>query len=109
MAVAAIGRALGREYVSHRVPVTISVAKPSDPIGLFGCFESVTIKYEVPFHAKFKVIAQDLAGDKAVDITSKVTVKDNTLTINGNIIDLVGLMNATHGDKSEAGMVMVIK
>ena len=109
VAVAAIGRTLGREYVSHRVPVTVSALKPSDPIGIFGSFKSVTIKYAVPFPANFRVIAQDLAGDKSVDITNKVTVQDNALTITGNIIDLVGLMSATPGDKSEAGMVMVIK
>lgn len=108
-AVAAIGRTMGREYVSRRVPVSVSAAKPSDKVGLFGYFESVTLEYAEPIAAGARVIGQDLAGDVPVDITDMVTIEGNRLTVPGEIIDRIGLMAASKGDKSEPGMVMVVK
>ena len=108
-AVAAIGRTIGREYVSRRVPVSVSAAKPSDKVGLFGYFESVTLEYAEPIAAGARVIGQDLAGDVPVDITDMVTIEGNRLTVPGDIIDRIGLMAASKGDKSEPGMVMVVK
>ncbi len=109
VAVAAIGRTIGREYVSKAVPVSIEVADAKAPVGIFGYFKELAIDYPVLPQGKFTVLAQDLAGDRPVDITARVTRNGNRLVVPGNVIDSVGLMAATAGDLSEPGMVLVVR
>lgn len=107
VAVAAIGRALGREYVTKEVPVAIEGKDWSAPVGIFGNFESLTICYpDAPSGKKLKVYAQDLAGETPVDITGEVTIESNCLKVPGKTISRVGLMNATEGDRS--GLVIKV-
>ena len=109
VAVSAIGRALGREYVTREVPVTIEGSSWLSPIGIFGSFESVTICYpEAPGSKNPKVYAQDLAGEEPVDITNEVKIDGNCLTITKETINRVGLMNSTEGDLSGPGLVVKV-
>lgn len=102
----AIGRAIGREYVTKEVPVAIEGKDWKAPLGLFGRFQEVTVIYSSVLSEKVKVLAQDLAGDTPVDVTSEVKIEGNRLIIPGKVIHRVGLMNATEGDLSEPGMVL---
>lgn len=107
VAVSAIGRNVGREYVTEKVAVSISVDRWDIPIGLFGYFKEVTMVFPSPLKTgKHTVFAQDLAGENPVDITSNVVIKDNRLIIPGEVISRVGLMNASEGDCSDPGMVI---
>jgi hypothetical protein len=112
IAIAAIGRALEREYVCKEVAVTAQAKDWHAPIGLFGHFEKVCLLFPEHFEQKGnrkpKVLAQDLAGDKAVDITSEVTIEGCTLTIPGEVIRRVGLMASSPGDLSAPGLVIRI-
>lgn len=108
IAVAAIGRTINRAYITPRANVLIKVDSLNKPLGIFGRYNQLTIQVASPGQIK-KIIAQDLAGDKPVDITKKVMITSNKLVIPGRVIDEVGLMNATKGDLSEPGMVLVIK
>ena len=79
---------------------------------MFGHFEKVCLLFPEHFEQKGnrkpKVLAQDLAGDKAVDITSKVKIEGCKLTIQGEIIRKVGLMASSPGDLSAPGLVIRI-
>lgn len=108
VAVAAIGRALGREYVTKEVDVEVKGSEWNAPVGLFGYFKSVTIEYSSDAPEKMKIWAQDLAGDTPVEITDEVTVEGNKITISGEVIKKVGLMCATEGDLSGPGLVMKV-
>jgi hypothetical protein len=57
---------------------------------------------------KVMVLAQDLASDKATDITDHIRIQDNYVYIPGELITRVGLSAASEGDLSEPGMVMRI-
>lgn len=111
VAVAAIGRAAGREYVEREAAVTVAGSDWQAPVGLFGRFGAVTLVYpSVPAEmAGMEVWAQDLAGDSPVNITSEVKMEGNRLTVPGTVITRVGLMNATPGDKSAPGLVLKMR
>lgn len=108
IALAAIGRAIEREYITKAVPVTIQGKDWTAPLGLFGRFKQVTVVYPAALTGKFKVVAQDLAGDKPVDVTAEVKIEGNKLIIPGELINRVGLMSATPGDLSDPGMVLKV-
>lgn len=87
--------------------VTISVETYKHPIAVFGKYKSLTIQSQ-NLPSTFRVLAQDLAGDTVYDITGMVDRNQNTLTVPGELIEMVGLSAATSGDLSEAGLVMKI-
>ena len=109
VALASIGRALDREYITKEVPVTIEGKDWEAPLGLFGRFREVTVVYPSAPVGKVQVLAQDLAGDTPVDITAEVKLDGNRLVIPGEVINRVGLMAATAGDLSDPGMVVKMK
>lgn len=108
VAIASIGRTINRSYITPRADVLLKVNELKKPLGIFGRYNQLTIQIGTQKHIK-KVLAQDLAGDEFVDITQKVIIKPNELIIPGNLIDTIGLMNATKGDLSEPGMVLFLK
>ena len=59
--------------------------------------------------AGHQVLAQDLAGDIPEDITRLVHVSGDHVMIPGAVIDRVGRNAATPGDKSDPGLVLVIR
>lgn len=111
IAVSAIGRGIGHEYITREVAVTVEGSDWYAPVGLFGKFKEVTLVYPAPLASSeaVTVVAQDLAGDTPVDITAEVRIDGNRLTIPGEVISRVGLMNATEGDQSAPGMVLKVK
>ena len=87
--------------------VSLKVGRIPRNIGIFGYFKSLTMVLDKP-PGEFRIWAQDLAGDGAVDITSKVLVKGNTLVFPGGLIKTVGLSAATPGDLSDPALVVEI-
>ena len=112
IAISAIGRAIGRQYICKEVAVTAHAKDWYAPIGLFGYFKEVCLQYPEPIwhkrNRKPRVLAQDLAGEKAVDITTEVTIEKCKLTIPGEVIHRVGLMASSPGDLSAPGLVIRI-
>jgi hypothetical protein len=76
--------------------VTLSVTDAAGPYSVFGYFDSLTLALDKPFRGN-RVLAQDLAGNKAIDISSVVHVQGENLYISGKVIRGIGLHNATPG------------
>ncbi len=106
-AVAAIGRTLDRDYVSRPVPVSFEVEDWKAPIGLFGVFGDVTIRFR-SLPASVRIYAQDLKADKAEDITGRTSIRNSAVTFPGELLRRIGLSAASFGDKSDPGLVIKI-
>ena len=87
--------------------VSLHVSRNSGKIGIFGYYKSLTLVSEKPL-GEVRIWAQDLAGDGAVDITSKVLVEGNKLVFPSELIKTVGLSAATPGDLSDPALVVEI-
>lgn len=87
--------------------VTLSVSDAPGPFGVFGLFESLTLVFDKPLHGQ-RILAQDLAGDAAINISQAVQINGNKLSIPGNVIRASGLRNSTPGDVSAPGMVISV-
>jgi hypothetical protein len=87
--------------------VTLSVSDAPGPFGVFGSFDELTLNMNRSLVGK-RIIAQDLAGDEALDITNQVQVQEKSLRISGQVIRRVGLENATKNDLSAPGLVIAI-
>ena len=87
--------------------VTVRVGRITGKIGIFGYYKTLTLVFDKPL-GEVPIWAQDLAGDGAVDITSKVLWEGNRLVFPGDLIKTVGLSAATPGDLSDPAMVVEI-
>ncbi len=114
VSVATLGRTLGstaeaRQWVTGAVAdVALPVGENAGPIGIFGRYHSLTLTFDKPI-AGHQILAQDLAGEEAEDITKLVWIAGNQIVIPGSVIDRVGLSAATPGDNSEPGLVLVVR
>ena len=108
VAVATIGRTLGRQYVSKEVSVSIEIEDLFAPLGVFGYYKDLTVNFASSGldMNEIKVLAQDLAGEQAVDITKEVTLKPDKLIFPGSILRKIWLMNASPNDLSDPGLVI---
>jgi hypothetical protein len=97
----------GRGWFMPKCEVTLDVADAKGPFGIFGDFESVTFNFGSRIFTT-RVMAQDLAGDHAWDITRDVQIRERSLHVSGAIIRRVGLQAATPGDVSAPGLVIVL-
>jgi hypothetical protein len=98
---------VGNGWYMPACDVTLSVADAPGPYGVFGYFDSLTLVFDNPLHDR-RVLAQDLAGDEPIDISSMVQVRDKSLYIPDKVIRRIGLHNATPGDISAPGLVVAI-
>ena len=74
------------------VPADITVY-PDDmnaPVGVFGVMNSLTLEFAENIPAEAKIYAQCLLDDEAFDVTGEVSVRENTLYIDGKKIRLWG-------------------
>ena len=108
VAVGALPRVLvGRPRFVPSVEVTIDINGATGLIGVFGLFETLTITGR-KFPLTGRVLAQDLAGDTATDITSEVRMTASELEIPGAVIAKVGLSVCSPGDRSLPGLVLKV-
>jgi hypothetical protein len=109
VAVAVQGRtAPEKNWTISPTDVTVSAGAARGPIGVFGHYRTLTLRFDVPLE-NLRILAQDLAGSRAEDITSQVTIAGNDLTLPGKLIEKVGLSAATKGDTSDPGLVLVLR
>lgn len=73
--------------------------------GIFGYYNSLQITGN--FSGK-TILAQDLAGDSAVNITRLVTLSGSGLIISGDVISTIGTLSQQEDDTSEPGLVLKI-
>lgn len=60
------------------------------PVGIFGVMNSLTLEFAENIPAETKIYAQCLLDDEAFDVTGEVSVRENTLYIDGKKIRLWG-------------------
>lgn len=114
VAVATLGRTLcpsaaDREWITGEVAdVALQVGSNSGPIGIFGRYHSLTLTFDKPV-AGHRMLMQDLAGSTPQDITHLVHASGDSVIIPGALIDRIGRSAATPGDKSDPGLVLVIR
>ena len=87
--------------------VTLSVSDAPGPFGVFGYFDGLTLIFDKSMRGR-RILAQDLAGDEALDISNEVEIRGSSLRIAGNSIRKVGLYNATVDDVSAPGLVITV-
>ncbi len=110
IAIATIGRTLDREFVLKEKDISLEVPGLEKPIGIFGRYKSLTFILPDKIEKKgIMILAQDLAGDVAADITDKVVIRGNKMIVAGKDIEKIGLQAATSGDKSDPGMVISVR
>jgi len=87
--------------------VGLKIGRITGSIGIFGYYKSLTLVLDKPL-GEVTIWAQDLAGDGAVDITSKVLVEGNKLVFPGELLKNIGLSASTPGDLSDPALVVEI-
>jgi hypothetical protein len=94
-----------RGFYHPLVDVTLDVHTLDAPVGVFGSYRSLVLRFPGDVSGR-RVLAQDLAGDEAIDITGQVVCQGREITIDGKLIDRIGRLDATPGDLSEPGLVV---
>lgn len=108
-AIATIGRAIGKKDVFiPRADVTLEVGELNRPIGIFGEYASLTLVTTTDLAGR-RILAQDLAGDIAVDVTPNLKISRGRLEIPGELIHRIGTMAAKPGDLSDPGLVLAVE
>jgi hypothetical protein len=87
------------------VDVAIEVGDGNSPVGIFGRYQTLTLRLAGSLGRRH-VWAQDLAGDRATDITDRVRANGSAVTLSGEVIDSIGRSAATPGDVSDPGLVL---
>ena len=106
VSITSAARTRDRKYWTPNCAISIS-SGGAKTFGIFGYYKSPTINTNFKLGAA-TVKAQDLAGDKVIDITSKIKINGNRMVIPGKIINEIGTGEQTAGDTSEPGFVLVI-
>jgi len=96
-----------RAWYMPSCEVSLNVGNATGPCGIFGQYERLVLTFDRSQRGK-RVLAQDLAGDAAFDITSQVEFIGASLHLRGSVLDQVGLRNRTPGDISSPGAVLAL-
>jgi hypothetical protein len=97
----------GNAWYMPPCDVTLRVEDAPGPFGVFGSFQSLTLIFDRLIRGR-RILAQDLADDRAIDISAMVDISGKTLKLFGTVIDKVGLTRATPGDLSSPGLLISI-
>jgi len=94
-------------HTNDTVNVSLNAGDLTGEIGIFGVYGSLSLTFNQSLTGK-TVLAQDIMGGKATDITSQVAINGGTITIPGSLINTLGVSAGTPGDFSEPGLVVKI-
>lgn len=78
------------------------------PIGVFGKYKKLILNFK-NLRGHITVYAQDLAANKAINITQDVEIQNNSLILPGELIEKIGTEANRTDDLSEPGLVLKIK
>jgi hypothetical protein len=98
---------VGNAWYMPASDVTLAVSDAPGPFGVFGYFDKLTLNLDKSLRGR-RILAQDLAGEEAHDISDDVHVRERSLQIPGKVIRQVGLNDATSDDLSAPGLVIAI-
>lgn len=98
---------VGNAWYMPACDVTLSVSDAPGPFGVFGYFDGLTLIFEKSLRGR-RILAQDLAGDEALDISNEVEIRGKSLRIAGDVIRKIGLYDAAVDDLSAPGLVIAV-
>jgi hypothetical protein len=109
VAVATLPRVSPHSSLHHpEAEVTLNDLEADFPIGVFGKYKNLILNFKnLPENTS--VYAQDLALDKAINITQDIEIQNNRLIISGELIEKIGTEANRTDDLSEPGLVLKIK
>ena len=98
--------------VSVRIANSPSDAAAAGPFGIFGHYNALELRFDSDFRAPgvARLLASDLAGGDAVDITAAASISADgrSIIVPGAVIESVGLAGRSNGDSSDPGMLLVL-
>lgn len=94
-------------FVKPLADVTLRCEKPA-MVAVFGIYKTLTLQFE-SMNGMKQIYAQDLAGNKAIDVTDLVKINNHSVTLDGVLLKSVGTSAATKNDVSEPGVLLVFK
>lgn len=89
--------------------IELTVDGWDSPIGVFGYMESLTLVSKTEFPKNARIFAEDMLSDTAVDITDKVKIGKNGITLDGRILRYYGKYTRGVRDTSTPSVVIFIK
>jgi hypothetical protein len=106
VSVATLPRTAETRGIYHpRAHVTLPLEELEGPLGVFGHYATLRLQLPAGLGGR-RVWAQDLAGDKAEDVTGRVARTGEGLLFAGELLEELGLTAATPGDRSAPGLVI---
>jgi len=97
-----------RAWYMPEAHITLRVGDAPGPFGIFGDISSLTLIFDRPID-KHKVLAKDLKGDRAQDITHQIDRGQKKMQLSRSLIRKVGLSAATPGDLSSPGLILALE
>ena len=108
-AIAAIRRTVNPNIdVIAPARVTFEVGAPEIPVGVFGCFDQLTLVYTEPVSDR-RVFAQDMLDDHAVDVTEQVRIDGSCVTLDGDSLRCFGRRSRSDSDTTEPSLVLALR
>ena len=104
--VATLGRTIERKYEIPKCDMVIDVGE-ADFIGVFGEYKNLILKTSCKDIRR--ILMQDLADDRAYDVTKMVAIDDDKITISGELINKIGTIAQPDDDISEPGVVIKLE
>jgi hypothetical protein len=98
----------GRAWYMPVSEVELHVGDAPGPYGIFGNFTMLTLVLDRSLRGR-RVIAQDLAGDEAIEVTDRVHMDGRSLQLTEANLRSFGLQAATEGDLSSPGLVFTLR
>jgi len=87
--------------------VSLAIGDAARPVGIFGRYQTLRLRLSRELGQR-RVWAQDLAGDKATDVTAEVQKQGASIILEGDLINRVGLAASSPDDVSNPGLVLKI-
>lgn len=103
--VVTLGRTIGRNYFIPKCDVKV-YTENSNIIGAFGEYNHLILQTDLS-NIK-QILMQDLADEKAFDVTNEVFISDKQIIIPGKLISSIGTISQHKEDTSEPGVVIQI-
>lgn len=107
LAIATEGRVKpSNQWYEPRAKVSVQVKDAKQPIGVFGRYQELVLRFAAPLDGVKHVWAQDLLSKQAQDILGQIKIQGDTLRIPGELIDRIGTSAGDPGDISVPGLVI---
>lgn len=87
------------DVTAHEVDIHAS-------IGVFGCFNSLTLEFSAAIPERCRVLVQDLVGDTPMDVTDQVKTDGSKLVLDGKRLRYWGKISRGDQDKSDPSLIV---